>query len=754
MKEGLEDLLAEFVERRENGEALTADGFAARHPEIDQDELLPALEALERTAALLPTGDVPPFLGPYRIEERLGSGGTGEVFAARDEGGRPLAIKCLLPHMRLQPRAIERLRREGKVLESIDHPGIVRIEAVGEGDGNVFLAMERIDGGSLADVLQRARQRRSDGATGAAADLLDLPGEGDGEERAIRLVAGLARALGTAHARGLLHRDLKPGNVLLRSDGQPVLVDFGLVLDPEADTLTKTGDVLGTPNYMAPEQAHGREATAQSDVYGLAAVLYELVTLLPPHQGPDALQVLTSVRDVPPKPARAIEPAVSPGLERVLRRATAHRPSARWRSAVEFASALELLLVGTRPPRATISLHQRVEEFWLWHKRAVLATAAGLAVVATGLGVWLYQENAAAQKERAKAALEEATVAYLDGGPDGRAEAARLLREAATEPALAAWFAGEEVPGDALIELLERGEARRRSEPQQAIVSFQAAVKARPDLELCGALLGIAAADAREYDIAEQELVSAARRLPKCVRVRRELGTVRRRRKDYEGATEMWREVVGLRDDVPRYWFELGRCSMRAKQPEVALAALDRALRMHDGEPPVQWLHARGAVLDELDRRAEGMALMRELVGRHPSANTWHSLALICDKEHQLHEAAAAYHKALEYDDKHAASLHGLAHLHAGSDGYKCERCKAFFVANPDMLQPATVTAMALRMLAVQHGSFTHVEYMADDIRRMGGSDEFRERLDHLLEQDFSNTALGNLLRARKQLDK
>lgn len=749
MNEHLEELLAEFVERRERGEPVSAAAFAAEHPAL-REELLPALESLERTAALLPAGDLPPFLGPYRVEARLGSGGTGEVFAGRAEDGREVAIKCLLPHVRLQPRAIERLRREGAVLETIDHPGIVRVESFGEGDGNVFLVMERIDGGSLAEVLQQARQRRLDGERGPPAELLELPGTGSGEQRAIALVAGLARALAVAHSRGLLHRDLKPGNVLLRRDGRPVLVDFGLAFDPEADTLTKTGDVLGTPNYMAPEQALGLVATEQSDVYGLAAILYELVTLEPPHHGADALQVLSAVRDAPPRPARAVERSVSAPLERVLRRALAHRASSRWQSAAEFAVALEALLAGERPPRATLSVHQRVSEFWLWHKRAVLGVAAGLAVIAIALAVW--QSRSAGQQARAAAAIEEATIAYLDEGRRGRERAASLLRAAGTEPGLAAWFAGEGPGDDPFLQAFDRGVELRRREPANAVLALRDAVRLRPELALGGAMLGIAAADARDHERAERELVAAGRALPTCVRVRRELGDVRRRRRDFAGAAEAWRDVIALKDDDPRYFYELARVATLSKDGESALAAIDRALALHGGDPPATWLHTKGAALDVLNRREEGIALLRDAVKKRPKSSTWHSLGLLLDKEHQLHEAADAYREGLALDPDNAACIFSLAFLLAGSKSYECAECAAYFERHPELYDPAEVEQLALSMLDSQHGHFTHAEPMADIVVRIGGSDALRAKLDGLMKQDFANAAMGCLLRARNAL--
>jgi serine/threonine protein kinase/tetratricopeptide (TPR) repeat protein len=749
----VEDLLAEFVERRDRGEPLTADVFLAEHSGA-ADTLRPALLALAATEALLPDGDLPTNLGSYRIERRLGRGGTGEVFAARAADGRAVAIKRLLPHLGRQPRAVERLRREGDALRALAHPCIVGAEAVGEDPGAHYLVMERIDGGSLADVLAAARQRRSAGDRRAPADLLHLAGEGPGEHRVIFLVLRLAQALALVHRHGLLHRDIKPGNVLLRRDGTPVLVDFGLATVPDAETLTRTGDVLGTPNYMAPEQAMGRDASAQSDVYGLAAVLYELVTLSPPHPGRDPLQVLSAVRSLPSRPARSLAPAVSPALATVLRRALAYAPQHRWRDAEALASALAALLAGTPPARMTVCLQQRLGEFWLVHRRSLLGV--GAAAMALALVAVLWQARLTANRTRGGKLALQACTSLLDDPDDAAAGVAiaEALAAVGAEPGLAALLR-HDASDDPFCNLLQQGLAAQATDPAAAVATFRQALDLRPDLPLAGALLGLAAAridDDKSREAAERELLTAGRLLPQCVRVRRELAEVRHRRRDHAGVAAAWREVIVLRpDDAPAH-YELGRALANDMQGEAALVAIDHALALHAGEPPPAWLHAKGAVLDGLGRRTEAIACLQTAVARRPTPNTWHSLALLYDKEHRLPEAAAAYRSALAIDVHHAASIFNLAFLLAGSNSAECEPCRACFAAHPELRDPAEVERLALRMLDAEHGSFAHAAAITRIAASVDSTAVLAARLDALLAEPFTPAAIGCLFQARQVL--
>ncbi len=257
--------------------------------------------------------------GRYRIERLLAMGGMGEVFRAwdlRDE--RPVALKALKWGQRDNPRARERLRREAALLRDLAHPAVVEVLDQGDlPDARPFFTMELLEGELLS---WRLAQRGP------------LPAE-----EAARIGAELADALAVAHRAGVIHRDLKPDNVLLLPDGRVKLLDFGAALDLAADRLTAPGRVCGTVEYMAPEQARGEEADGRADVYGLGVVLFELLAGAPPWRDPNPVRValLHQTAALPPLP-----PHIPRRLRLTVERALARDPDARWPDADALADAL------------------------------------------------------------------------------------------------------------------------------------------------------------------------------------------------------------------------------------------------------------------------------------------------------------------------------------------------------------------------------------------------------------------------------
>ncbi len=261
-------------------------------------------------------------IGPYVLEQRLGSGGMATVFGARHvETGAPCAIKALTA---TDPELLLRFEREGQALAAVDrHPHVIGVHAAGSAGGRCYLVLDLVEGGSLADRLAQEGP---------------LP-----PAEAARLVNQVASAVAHAHAAGVLHRDLKPANVLLDERGDAQLTDFGLASAAWEHSLTRTGDVLGTPGTMAPEQARGDRAAVgpATDVYGLGALLYACLTGQPPFRGGSALAVLDQVLRAPAPSPRALRPEVPAALDRLCRQALAKEPGLRPPSAAAFAAALE-----------------------------------------------------------------------------------------------------------------------------------------------------------------------------------------------------------------------------------------------------------------------------------------------------------------------------------------------------------------------------------------------------------------------------
>jgi serine/threonine-protein kinase len=278
--------------------------------------------------------------GTYEVERPLGSGGMGAVFVARHvRTGRRYAVKVLLQDRALSPENSRRFRREAKALSALGHAGIIAVHDYAEGpDGLAYIAMDLLEGEDLASRLRRAPP-------------LAWP-------EIQRICEEVAAALGAAHAVGIMHRDLKPANIFLaRQPGAPdraVLLDFGLAkaTDPAAQTqLTSTGEVLGTPLYMAPEQARGDDLDGRADLYSLAAVLYEMVTGTPPFSGPNVTAVLARLlTEAPPPAAPRARTPVPAAIDAVLQRALAKRPADRFPNAAELAGAVARAGLGPLQP--------------------------------------------------------------------------------------------------------------------------------------------------------------------------------------------------------------------------------------------------------------------------------------------------------------------------------------------------------------------------------------------------------------------
>ena len=266
--------------------------------------------------------------GRYTVERTLGTGGMALVYLARDEElGRPVAIKVLGERFAADPEFRERFVREARMAARLSHPNIVSVYDVGEEDGQPYIVMECVEGTTLAEEVTRRKRL-------LAAEVVDL---------GLQACAALAHA----HESGLVHRDVKPQNLLLREDGVLKIADFGIARAEEATRLTRIGTVLGTVQYLSPEQAAGEHVTAAADLYSLGAVLYELLSGRPPRRF-ESLAELDAGRDEPVAPLGDLVPGVPAALEDVIMRSLARNPSYRPESAAVFAH--ELAAASPEPP--------------------------------------------------------------------------------------------------------------------------------------------------------------------------------------------------------------------------------------------------------------------------------------------------------------------------------------------------------------------------------------------------------------------
>ena len=310
--------------------------------------------------------------GDYELLEEIGRGGQGVVYRAHQKSlNRTVALKVIGLGPWATDAHLKRFRREAEAAANLNHPFIVPIHEVGERDGCCYFSMNFIEGGQLDEVVRR---------------------EPISIRQAVELIAKLARTVHYAHEHGILHRDIKPGNVLLDGEGEPHLTDFGLARLVEAEsTVTRTLDVMGTPSYMAPEQAAGNNAAVSkaTDVYGLGAVFYELLTGHPPFTGGTTFETVRLVLDTEPRPPRLLNPKVARDLSTICLKCLEKDPERRYSSALALAEDLEHWLKHEpiQAKRSGFFTHARK---WVRRKPAIAALIASLAALATTIGwsVW------------------------------------------------------------------------------------------------------------------------------------------------------------------------------------------------------------------------------------------------------------------------------------------------------------------------------------------------------------------------------
>ncbi len=304
----------------------------------------------------------------YELLEEIGRGGQGIVYRARQKSlDRIVALKVIglgPAYIGATKTHIERFRLEAKAAASLNHPCMVPIYEIGERDGCCYFSMGLVEGRQLDEVIKR---------------------EPMAFRRAVELIAKLARAVHYAHEHGILHRDIKPGNILLDDKGEPHLTDFGLarLVETESD-VTRTAEVLGTPSYMAPEQAVGNNAAVSSatDVYGLGAVLYQLLTGQPPFAGGTTYETIKLLEDTEPRPPRLLNPKVDRDLSTVCLKCLEKDPKRRYPAAAGLAVDLERWLEGRPITARRVSSPERL---WRWSKRNPKLAAATAAAFCSAL---------------------------------------------------------------------------------------------------------------------------------------------------------------------------------------------------------------------------------------------------------------------------------------------------------------------------------------------------------------------------------
>ena len=270
-------------------------------------------------------------IGPYTVVGLLGKGGMGTVYLAEDPSlGRRVAIKILHTQFIEDAEIVERFRREARALARLRHPNLMHIYSVGEHEGRPYFAMEHIHGTVLSTLLAQSGP---------------LP-----PAQAARITADILAALHQVHKAGIIHRDVKAGNIILDEAGRAILMDFGLARGEGDPALTAAHRILGTPTYMSPEQARTEELDARTDLYSLGVVLYEMLTGSPPFTGKTSFEILRQHIESSVPPPSAVRPDAPLAFDLLVARAVAKSPADRFQSAREMAAALADACPGMTPP--------------------------------------------------------------------------------------------------------------------------------------------------------------------------------------------------------------------------------------------------------------------------------------------------------------------------------------------------------------------------------------------------------------------
>jgi tRNA A-37 threonylcarbamoyl transferase component Bud32 len=375
-------VIAAYLEAERLGQAPDREELLRQHPHLaeelcsffaDRDRLARLGESL----ATVPTAGTRAryfaatkvrYFGDYELLEEIARGGMGVVFKARQLSlKRTVALKMILAGELASPAEVQRFHREAEAVANLDHPNIVPIYEVGEHDGHHYFSMKLIEGGNLT------------AACGVAVPA--TPQAAPDQRWVAQLLATIARAVHYAHQRGILHRDLKPANILIDRDGQPHVTDFGLARKVEGDSrLTESGGIVGTPSYMAPEQAAGRkDLSVAVDVYSLGAILYEMLTSRAPFRAEARLETLMQVMDRDPEPPRNLNPHLDTDLETICLKCLRKEPEQRYESAAALADDLERWLRHEPIQARPSTLWERAVK-WFRRQRAV-AGAWGVSVL-------------------------------------------------------------------------------------------------------------------------------------------------------------------------------------------------------------------------------------------------------------------------------------------------------------------------------------------------------------------------------------
>ncbi len=558
-------------------------------------------------------------LGSYEIVSQLGHGGMGIVYKARQPGlKRNVALKTMLAGEHASEEDVARFMREAQAAAQLNHPNIAIVYEVGSDQGLHFIAMELIEGRSLENLIL---------------------GEQIDQRKALEIARSVALALDAAHTKGIIHRDIKPANILLDADNNPKVTDFGLAKVVNEKRLTKSRMVVGTVNYMSPEQAQGQEVDSRSDVFALGAVLYEMLTGVLPFEGQNEYSTMFKVINEEPKSPRRLNPYINRDVETICLKAMEKQVDRRYQTAKLFADDISRFLRGDSIRARPISVFERGWRRFRKNPLAYAGLTATAVAVAVGLPLILHS-SAEAEKERGKASQLEteksardkarqfydAALAVFENAENAfkindHEEYKKLRGEVKTnlDQSLAAFELPEALHLHAKILMGER-------EYEKAIPEFNRVLEKNPDNVLAAVERGLCAVRmAFNTGTPESSMTDFEKLAPKLPRDKQlfVLGLQAYMERDFTKASELFEQAVGLNAHLADAYFFLGVSHGEIGNLEKAIDSYTTLLRYN----PEDWrvLANRGNAYLKLGKPKEALADLSESIRRNKDPRFLHN---------------------------------------------------------------------------------------------------------------------------------
>lgn len=419
----MDSLVADYSDQLGRGVVSPLEDYLEQVPAEHRDSLERCLKMIEAGLSRVSPGATPLAPGVeldgFRLERELGRGGMAVVWLAEEiDLRRTVALKILRPGLAVDGRHVDRLRREALAVARLDHPHILRVYRVGEAQGHHYIATEYVDGPTLAEVLEQVGGSGVRSATGLylAVGMPENQRVHDTFEAAfVALLVPVARALAVAHEVGIVHRDLKPSNILIRRDGRLVIGDFGLAKAETDPDLSLTGEVLGTPFYMSPEQVSraASQVDFRTDVYSLGVTLYEGLSGKRPFEGDTVYQLFEAITTRTPPSLRSIHRQITSDADSVVRRAMARERDERYSNAMDLAVDLDLLSQG-RPTHARAEEGGTLRQLRAALRRASYGEGIDFRSTTTFLGIPLVHVHSGKPKPGKRRCVARGWIAFGD----------------------------------------------------------------------------------------------------------------------------------------------------------------------------------------------------------------------------------------------------------------------------------------------------------------------------------------------------